>query len=751
MAQESTEAKPQRYPAAITVAGIVLWLTATGNFALGYPWHEQLVTLALLPLAIITGMFPNTIPLPAGLKRSQEKLTFTLSDALVLLIACQYGVAACVFVAGIEGFTSSRRAVRRLSSNFYSFSMMSLAAAAAAASLVAVLRYGFGEAPGTILAFQATAVAMLAASIVHISVNTGLIAVLFAARLGTPVLPNWKENFLLVAPMFLPTSAAASLMYVALQYNALTMIVIGAPILVAIHFGHRRYRDSIQEQLNLIERAQRERAEQAERHVEELSHYVAELERAGTELQQSKEHFRHAAFHDALTSLPNRSLLNEKLKSAIERAGQREGHQFAVLFLDLDRFKNINDSLGHTIGDQLLVTLARRLEHSVRDMDTVARLGGDEFAILLEGIKSANDATYMAERLQKELASPFTLGGHEVFTTVSIGIALGETGYDHPEDILRDADTAMYRAKESGKARFEVFDTSMHARASNLLRLENDLRRALERQEFRVYYQPIVALETGHIAGFEALVRWQHPERGFIAPAEFISVAEDTNLIIPLGLWVLEEACRQMVRWQWQSTANKSLTLSVNLSGKQFTQPDLVERIEGILEETGLDPRRLKLEITESVVMENAEAAIAMLVRLKALGVQLSIDDFGTGYSSLSYLHRFPLDTLKIDRSFVNLMNESADNSEIVRTIRTLAGNMGMEVVAEGIETLGQLTRLMELNCEYGQGYLFSKALAAEAAEALLARRPDWHVNTITTSNAYLLARSNHVAHVRCA
>jgi diguanylate cyclase (GGDEF)-like protein len=751
MTQERTGAKPHRYPAAITVAGIALWLTAAGGFVVGHEWHEQAVVLALLPLVVVTGMFPNTIPLPAGLKRSQEKMTFTLSDALVLLIACRYGVAACVFVAGIEGLTSSRRAVRRLSSNFYSFGMMSLAAASASAALVAVLRYGFGETPGTSQAFQATAVAMLAASIVHISVNTGLVAVLFGARLGAPLLPSWRENFLLAAPMFLPTSAAASLMHVALQYNALTMIVLGAPILLAIHFGHRRYRDSLQEQLNLIERAQRERAEQAERHVEELSHYVIELERTGTELQESKEHFRHAAFHDALTSLPNRSLLNEKLKSAIGRAREGEGHQFAVLFLDLDRFKNINDSLGHTIGDQLLVTLARRLEHSVREADTVARLGGDEFAILLEGIKSSSEATYMAERMQKELASPFTLSGHEVFTTASIGVALGETGYEHPEDILRDADTAMYRAKESGKARFEVFDTSMHARASNLLKLENDLRRALERQEFRVCYQPIVALDTGHIAGFEALVRWQHPSRGFISPAEFISVAEDTNLIIPLGLWVLNEACRQMVRWQWQSPANKLLTLSVNLSGKQFSQLDLVERIEGILEETGLDPRRLKLEITESVVMENAESAIAMLVRLKALGVQLSIDDFGTGYSSLSYLHRFPIDTLKIDRSFVNLMNEGADSSEIVRTIRTLAGNMGMDVVAEGIETLGQLNGLIELKCEYGQGYLFSKPVEAEAAGALLAKRPDWRISAIDTLNVYPLARANHVALVRSA
>ncbi len=756
MEQEDKGAKSHFYPTTITVVGVGLWLVATGSLFLNNAWRDQMMVLALLPLVVVMGMFPNTLPLPASLKLSREKMHFTLSDALVLLIACQYGVAASVFVAGIEGFTSSRRVVSRLYSNLFSFSMMSLAAGAASASLHAVLLYGFGEVAD--YSFPAVAVGVLTASIVQISANTGLISVIFAVRLGVSIAPHWKENFRVAIPLFLPTGAAASLMYIGLQHNLLMVIAIGAPILIAIHCGHRQYRDNVQEQIKLIESAQRERAEaervraeQAEHHVEELNHYIARLERTSNQLQESREHFRHAAFHDALTNLPNRAMLGEKLKFAIERAKLEENCQFALLFIDLDRFKNINDSLGHTIGDQLLVTIACRLANCIRAADTVARLGGDEFAILLEGIKTTADATYMAERVQKEIASPFMLSGHEVFTTASIGITFGGGRYDLPEKALRDADTAMYRAKESGGACYKVFDEVMHTRAVTLLRLENDLRRAVEREEFCVYYQPIVDLGTGRLAGFEALVRWQHPERGFISPGEFIPVAEDTRLIIPLGLWVLREACRQMAQWQWQIPASNALSISVNLSGKQFAQTDLVEQVELILRETGLEPCRLKLEITESIVMENAEGAIAMLARLKALGVRLSIDDFGTGYSSLSYLHRFPIDTLKIDRSFVSQLDSAGENGELVRTIKTLAGNLGMDVVAEGIETLGQLNQLAEFGCEYGQGYLFSKPIDKSATEALIARNPHWHAGTSNVPNLSLQLVQNRVAQLNYA
>jgi diguanylate cyclase (GGDEF)-like protein/PAS domain S-box-containing protein len=440
-----------------------------------------------------------------------------------------------------------------------------------------------------------------------------------------------------------------------------------------------------------------------------------------TERKRDEEQLLHIAFHDSLTGLPNRALFTDHLRLAVEAAKRQPGCLFAVLFLDLDRFKVINDSLGHPVGDELLVAIARRLEGSLRAGDTVARLGGDEFAILLNNLDRPGDALHVADRVQQDLTAPFQLGTHEVFTTVSIGIALSTTGYTNEEDVLRDADTVMYRAKAQGAARYEVFDQVMHARVVSQLKLENDLRRAVERKEFCLYYQPIVALSTGRVTGFEALVRWQHPERGLISPADFIPIAEETGLIVPLGLWVLEAACLQMQAWHALSPLHRQLKLSVNLSGRQFAQVDLLDRITHTLTKTGFDPRCLQLEITESVVMENAKAIVALMGKLRALGLELAIDDFGTGYCSLSYLQRFPIHTLKIDRSFISPHGEEdRENSEIVRTIILLARNMGKEVVAEGVETAEQFARLRELGCDYGQGYLFSRPQSADATETLL-------------------------------
>jgi diguanylate cyclase (GGDEF)-like protein len=435
----------------------------------------------------------------------------------------------------------------------------------------------------------------------------------------------------------------------------------------------------------------------------------------------------HNSFFDALTGLPNRSLFLKRLVSVIADTKLRKKALFAVLFLDVDRFKVVNDSLGHRIGDQLLVNATRRLKACLRSKDLLARVGGDEFAILLEDIQDVGEATRMADQLQKELTLPFELNGQEIFTSASIGIAFNQAEQDYqPLELLRDAHTAMYRAKTLGKARHEVFATGMRVQVVKRLQLETDLRRAIEQQEFYLHYQPIVSLKTGRIAGFEALVRWQHPDRGFVSPVEFIPVAEETGLIIPLGKWIFQEAFRQLSIWQAKFPTDPPLMFSVNLSGQQFSQPDLVEFIEQTLKTTGLDGRNLKLEITESVAMKDIEFTIALLLRLKALNLRLSIDDFGTGYSSLSYLHRFPVDTLKVDRSFVSRMGDTGEDAAIVQTIVMLGHNLGMDVVAEGVETAAQRAKLQTLNCEYGQGYFFSKPLDSEAAAALLAAQTQW-------------------------
>lgn len=467
-----------------------------------------------------------------------------------------------------------------------------------------------------------------------------------------------------------------------------------------------------------------------------LTHFIG-IQNDITERKYAEEQLLHSAYYDSLTNLPNRDLFLDRLWHTIRRAKRRGNYIFAVLFLDLDRFKTINDSLGHTIGDRLLVEIARRLESCLRPSDTLARLGGDEFTILLEEIQTTEDASKIADRIHVALRAPFTLNGREVFTNASIGIALSSTGYKRPEDLLRDADTAMYRAKALGKARHITFDTDMHDNAVARLQLETDLRLALQRQEFLLHYQPIVLLCespehpdncccSSRIVGFEALVRWQHPTRGLVSPGEFIPMAEETGAIVPIGLWVLHQACRQLRQWQQQFPDRDDLCASVNLSCKQFSQTHLIEQIDAILEETGLDGHYLKLEITESTIVENAQSAASMLAQLKQRRIQICIDDFGTGYSSLSYLHRFPSDTLKIDRSFVGQMGNDGEKAEIVRAILTLAHELGMDAIAEGVETYQQLQQLRSLHCEYGQGYYFAKPLDVAAATEAIASSPHW-------------------------
>ncbi|OGQ90811.1 MAG: hypothetical protein A2289_06700 [Deltaproteobacteria bacterium RIFOXYA12_FULL_58_15] len=440
----------------------------------------------------------------------------------------------------------------------------------------------------------------------------------------------------------------------------------------------------------------------------------------------AEQQMRHDAFHDAVTFLPNRVLLMDRLSLALARTRRGSGHQFAVLLLDLDRFKVVNDSLGHAAGDLLLTATARRLEKCLRAGDTAARLGGDEFAIILDDIAAVADAVTVAERVQLELSAPLRLHHQDVYTTTSIGIALSRPEHTRPEEILRDADVAMYRAKALGKARYVVFDPTMQTGAVKQLELDSALRQAIERREFVLYYQPIVALGSGQIAGFEALIRWQHPERGLVPPMEFIPTAEDTGLIVPISNLVLAEAVNQLRELLERFPQDPPLFISVNVSSKHLGLPGLIGTIGQILLETRVPASSLKLEITESAVLEDSAMVSLNLDKLKGLGIELSMDDFGTGYSSLSYLHRLPIDTLKIDRSFISNLGVDGENPVIVHTIITLARVLGMEVVAEGIETEAQLMQLRALGCHQGQGYFFSKPRPANEIVEMLERRPRW-------------------------
>ena len=438
-----------------------------------------------------------------------------------------------------------------------------------------------------------------------------------------------------------------------------------------------------------------------------------------TEWKQAEEQLMFDALHDSLTGLPNRVLFMDRLKHAINRERRQSEYMFAVLFLDMDRFKVFNDSLGHSSGDQLLIAVSQRLQESLRPGDTVARFGGDEFAILLEDLKYRGEALAIVERIQEKLSMSFNLSGQEVFTSASIGIAFSATGYDQPEHMLRNADIAMYQAKSNGNAQCEIFDAGMYASAVARLQMETDLRQAVKQNEFVLHYQPIVSMRSGRITGLEALVRWRHPVRGLIGPSEFIPIAEETGLIIGLGEWVLKEACRQLKIWDSQFSSGPPLTISVNISSKQLL-PNLLELIKRLLRETAIEPDRLILEITESMIMENAELVAPLLQQLKNLDIKLYIDDFGTGYSSLSYLHHFPVDVLKIDRSFVARVGENGENLEIVRAIASLAHSLDMDVIAEGVETENQLMQLKALECEYVQGYFFSEPLDNKRIISLL-------------------------------
>ncbi len=450
--------------------------------------------------------------------------------------------------------------------------------------------------------------------------------------------------------------------------------------------------------------------------------YVSRLRELNAALSDSIELLAHDASHDSLTGLPNRNLFMDRVEHAIKYSKRHSEYLFAIFFIDLDRFKMINDSLGHNVGDLFLQEIAKILQECLRSIDTVARIGGDEFTILIDDIQDVSEALIVADRILNKLLSPVIIQGEAVFPSASIGIVINTQDYTNGVDLLRDADIAMYRAKALGKGRYTLFDQEMYEQTLRLTQLETELHYALDHGEFELYYQPIIALSTNQLSGFEALIRWKNPKRGFISPIEFIPLAEDTGLIVAVGDWVMKEACHQLQDWMRQFPEAAHLKMSINLASHQIREPDLLDKLDSILEQTGIDGSSIRLEITESTLMDQGEQTIKKLSQLRARNIQLSIDDFGQGYSSLSYLHRFPINILKIDRAFVNQMSDGGENIEIVRTITMLAHTLNMSVVAEGVETQQQADILKQLSCEFGQGYLFSRPLTAADAELAIAK-----------------------------
>jgi diguanylate cyclase (GGDEF)-like protein len=454
---------------------------------------------------------------------------------------------------------------------------------------------------------------------------------------------------------------------------------------------------------------------------DEFGEVMAVFNSMAHELEAQQDKLTHDSLHDAMTGLPNRVLFLDRLGQAIEYCKRRPEYTFSVLFVDLDHFKIINDSLGHLTGDQLLILAGQRMKETLHSSDTVARLGGDEFAILLEITGEKESASWVAEKLEETIRLPFYVDGHELYVTTSIGIVMDIAGYRHAEEVLRDADIAMYQAKAHGKARFETFDIKMRSHAFSRLEMEEELRAALENGEFQVYYQPIQSMHSNELTSFEALIRWSHPTRGLLLPGEFLPVAEDSGLILPIEKWILHEACRQLRTWHQTYPALKHVSINVNVSNRQFSQPNFVEEIIRALQVNELEGKYLKLEITESVLISNYAAANEIFTQLQNLGIQLQIDDFGSGYSTLSYLQHFPISVVKIDKSFVQALGKGRRGTELIRAIVSMTRELGMETIAEGIETGDQFDKLRELSCTFGQGFLLSKPLDKATVEELLA------------------------------
>ncbi len=676
----------------------------------------------------------------------------TITDGLIIFSMLKYGGEVAVLLAALEITAASLNMLRgnvpiKLKTVLVNIWIQAVSVFAASYAVSKI----FGA---TELILQRNEISsfvwlIAALALALFLVNSILVAIYSALKKEMSIWAVWSDNLASAVILYLTGGVVAGIMVKALERFDLYMVAAVIAFFGVIYLTFRRFVEDVKKTVEKAKEAERVRAEQAEEHVNELQHYVAELERSGEALKESHENFRHAAYHDGLTGLPNRNYFIDTLKDLLNASRENSESNFAVLFLDLKSFKTINDSLGHSLGDRLIKNVAKRLQGMIREDDMVGRFSGDKFGIILADLLSKDEATAFADRLAKRLAEPYTLDGRQVFTSAKIGIAYGNSKYPEAEDILRDADIAMYYAKDN-EENYVIFDQKMHIRAVTRLQLETDLRFAIERNEFELYYQPIISLETASLEGFEALVRWNHPQRGLVPPNEFIPISESTGLIIPMTVQILHSACSQIVKWQKACGSERPLSVAVNLSGKHFGHPALVEQIKTVIAETGIDAASLKLELTESAVMDNAETAILMLKQIKETGVRISIDDFGTGYSSLSYLHRFPIDLLKVDRSFVSAMEENTENGEIVRTVIALAKALNLKVVAEGIESIHQFHQLRILGCEYGQGYLFSKPLPVADIERLLEDNTRWQ-NILPSPAMPMIPQNREISPLRLA
>ena len=685
----------------------------------------------IIPLAIFTFFIAPRMSLV--MPRSNFSVSF--SDSLIFLTFLIFGGKMAIVLASMEVvfsclFLKERGVKFSVNTILFNFAMTSLS------TTVTYVVWLFIPQITGINHFSpetTNLVIMLAILACVQFLSTSVIAgIFYSLKSNISFWQIWKNEGVSSSITQIAGAGLAAIIYKLIAYSNLLVTIICTVVFCAAYFNYRRMLSGMADSMNQAELAEREKAEAEKKRAEEAVKYADELsmllkieEDTSKALRQSRQQFQFAALHDSMTNLPNRASFAEILKKIIQENKEKQHSDTYVLFIDLARFKTINDSFGHIIGDKVLMLIAKRFLRSLQSSDKVFRLAGDEFAVILQNLSTVQKAEKVAWKIHQKISHPFALSGNKINVGLNIGVAPCSVDYDATEDVLRDADIAMHFAKENGSG-VEIFSEELRSRFVQRAQIESELPFAIERNELALFYQPIISLKDGSLLGFEALLRWFHSKRGFISPAEFIPIAEETGHIIPITTWILKETCRQIAEWQKISYATRNLVMSVNISGKHLSFQSLLIDVEDALEHAKLLPSSLKLEITESAAMQDGEQTVRMLSHLKSLGVMLSIDDFGTGYSSLSNLHQLPFDTLKIDRSFVMNVGEKGENSQILQTIISLAKNLRMKVIAEGIETESQLALLKNLGCDFGQGYLISKPLPKDAMEELLYQKNQW-------------------------